>query len=210
MGAPEPAEHPVRRLHPTLCSRHWETLHSPRWTLSPERRGGPALRAQLSTPKAAGLALWPLLNVQVSGAGGPDPLPPTLGLRNMGEHTAPLARPASVHCLVLLSLTPQSQNLPAAHREPPDASAGETLQRQRAWGWGHSGRRGGQLQSPRHQGKLLAFGAQRKASVASDQRWRGDRRPTLEALRPRCAVPRVCKRDDLTSQRLLTLTGNLS
>lgn len=162
----------MRRLRPTLCAHDWETLHSPQWTLSPCEKGRPGPQGTALYPDSCRPCPVPLLNVQVSGAGGPDPLPPTLGLWNLGEHTAPMARPASVHCLVLLSSTPQSQNLPAAHREPSDAGTRETRPRQRAWGWDHGGRRGGQLQSPRNRGKLLALALRGRSlwQVTSDSR----------------------------------------
>ena len=187
-GAPQPAEHPVRRLHPTLCSHHWGTPHSPRCTLSPCEKGRPSLQGAVLCPDSC--RPRPAASAECPGllGRGPRPLPLALGLRNLGEHSP--AGPSSAH-------PPEpdatvTENLPDARREPSDAGTGDTPEAERL-GRGHGGRRGGRCSLSARRGRSLLLVASGSAGQTADSRG-----------------PRVCKRGDWTSRRSPTLTGNLS
>ena len=157
----------MRRLRPMLCSHHRGTPHSARCTLSPCEKGRPG-------PQGAALRPDSCRPCPVASAGrlgllgrGPRPLPPALGLRNLGEHTALLARPRPGP--PELDATVTENQTPAGS---PKMLALGKLPRQRAWGRDHGGRREGAAATGAP-GKLLSLRTQREASVASDQRRRG-------------------------------------
>ena len=150
-----------------LCSHHRGTPHSARCTLSPCEKGRPG-------PQGAALRHDSCRPCPVASAGrlgllgrGPRPLPPALGLRNLGEHTALLARPRPGP--PELDATVTENQTPAGS---PKMLALGKLPRQRAWGRDHGGRREGAAATGAP-GKLLSLRTQREASVASDQRRRG-------------------------------------
>lgn len=52
VGGPQPAERPMRRLRPMLCSHHRGTPHSARCTLSPCEKGRPGPQGAALCPRA--------------------------------------------------------------------------------------------------------------------------------------------------------------